>query len=111
MKSRSDILLLVQAKIRLRHHAFSTEQAYCHWTARYDEFCLRLPKAWPAERKAEAFLTDLALKQGVVSRTKNQPIDALRQLMGHVSIETTAGYRHPLVTPASNPLDDLLGPT
>jgi hypothetical protein len=29
--------------------------------------------------------------------------------MGHVSIETTSGYLHPLVAKASNPLDDLLG--
>lgn len=28
MKSRSEILKLVQAKIRLRHFAFSTEEAY-----------------------------------------------------------------------------------
>lgn len=34
-------------------------------------------------------------------------IDVLRKLMGHVSIETTAGYRHPTVEAASNPLDDL----
>jgi hypothetical protein len=27
--------------------------------------------------------------------------------MGHVSIETTAGYMHPVVETASNPLDDL----
>jgi len=28
--------------------------------------------------------------------------------MGHVSIETTAGYRHPAVEAATNPLDDLM---
>jgi hypothetical protein len=27
--------------------------------------------------------------------------------MGYVSIETTAGYKHPVVEAASNPLDDL----
>jgi hypothetical protein len=37
-----------------------------------------------------------------------EEIDALRQLMGHVSLETTAGYRHPVVAKATNPLDDLL---
>jgi integron integrase len=84
MKSRSDILGLVQAKIRLRHYAFSTEQAYCHWAGRYYDFCLRLPKAWPPERKTEAFLTDLALKQGVASRTQNQALAALLFLYGEV---------------------------
>ena len=37
-----------------------------------------------------------------------ESIDALRQLMGHVSIETTAGYLHPVVAKATNPLDDLI---
>lgn len=84
MKSRSDVLRLVQAKIRLRHYAFSTEQAYCHWTGRYYDFCLRLPKPWSPERKAEAFLTDLALKQGVASRTQNQALAALLFLYAEV---------------------------
>lgn len=67
MKSRSQVLQMVQARIRLRYFAFSTEQAYCHWAGRYYDFCLRLPASWPAERKTEAFLTDLALKQGVAA--------------------------------------------
>jgi hypothetical protein len=29
--------------------------------------------------------------------------------MGHGSIITTAGYMHPVVEKATNPLDDLLG--
>ena len=83
-KSRSAVLKLVQAKIRLRHFAFSTEQAYCHWAGRYYDFCLCLPKTWPAERKTEAFLTDLALKQGVAARTPNQALAALLFLYGEV---------------------------
>jgi integrase len=39
-----------------------------------------------------------------------EPLDALRQLLGHSSLETTAGYLHPVVDRATNPLDDLLGP-
>ena len=35
-------------------------------------------------------------------------IETLRQLMRHNSIETNAGYRHPIVEAASNPLDDLI---
>jgi hypothetical protein len=84
MKSRSDVLQLVQAKIRLRHFAYSTEEAYCHWTGRYYDFCLCLPKAWTPERKTEAFLTDLALKQGVASRTQNQALSALLFLYAEV---------------------------
>jgi integrase len=37
-----------------------------------------------------------------------EPIEAIRELMGHNSIQTTAGYRHPVVENATNPLDDLL---
>ena len=66
---------MVQAKIRLLHLAYSTEQAYCHWAGRYYDFCLTLPSAWAAERKAEAFLTHLALKQGVAAATN--PLDDL----------------------------------
>jgi len=37
-----------------------------------------------------------------------EPMDSLRQLLGHSSLETTAGYLHPVVDRASNPLDDLV---
>ena len=37
-----------------------------------------------------------------------EPIDSLRQLLGHTWLETTAGYLHPDVDRAGNPLDDLL---
>ncbi len=84
MKSRPDVQKLVQAKIRLLHFAYSTEQAYCYWVGRYYDFCLALPSVWPAERKAEAFLTFLALKQGVAARTQNQALAALLFLYAEI---------------------------
>jgi integrase len=84
MKSRADVLKLVRARIRLLHYSFSTEQVYCHWAGRYYDFCLALPVGWLAERKAEAFLTFLALKQGVSARTQNQALAALLFLYGQV---------------------------
>jgi len=66
MKSRSEVLKLVQAKIRLRHFASSTEPASCHWAGRYYDFCLRLPQVWTPERKTEAFLTDLLLGNWII---------------------------------------------
>lgn len=77
MKSRTEVLNRVQAKIRLLPFAYSTEQAYCHWAGRYYDFCLTLPALWPAERKAESFLTDLAVRLGVAARTQNQAFAAL----------------------------------
>ncbi|HEY4248789.1 MAG TPA: site-specific integrase [Lacunisphaera sp.] len=77
MKSRADILLMVQAKIRLLHFAHSTEQAYCHWAGRYYDFCLKLPAKWTLERKAEAFLSDLAVRGCVAARTQNQALAGL----------------------------------
>ncbi len=38
-------------------------------------------------------------------------VDSVYTRMGHVSLETTAGYRHPVIEAATNPLDDLLGQT
>lgn len=60
MKSKSEIVALVRARIRLLHYAWSTEQAYCGWVARYYDFCRGLPATLAPERKAEAFLTFLA---------------------------------------------------
>jgi integrase len=53
------------------------------------------------------FITPHVLRHAYATHSREQ-IETLRQLMGHVSIETTAGYRHPLVEQATNPLDDLL---
>jgi integrase len=55
----------------------------------------------------EGVVTPHVLRHAYATHSR-EPIDALRLLMGHVSIETTAGYRHPVVEKASNPLDDLL---
>jgi integrase len=108
MKSRPDVLKLVQAKIRLRQFAYSTEQAYCHWTGRYYDFCLTIPPVWPAERKAEAFLTNLALKQGVAARTQNQALAALLFLYAEV-IRKPLGNINALR--AKNPIHERTAPS
>jgi len=64
MKSRAVVLKSIQVKIRLLHLAYSTEEAYCGWVGLYYDFCLTLPKAWSPERKAEAFLSHLAVNVG-----------------------------------------------
>ena len=55
----------------------------------------------------DGFVTPHVLRHAYATHSREE-IDALRKLMGHVSLETTAGYRHPVVAAATNPLDDLL---
>lgn len=56
------------------------------------------------------FITPHVLRHAFATHSR-EPIETLRQLMGHISIETTSGYRHPVVDKASNPLDDLVAST
>ena len=55
----------------------------------------------------EGVVTPHCLRHAYATHSREQ-LDALRQLLGHSSIETTAGYRHPVIEQATNPLDDLL---
>ena len=65
-------------------------------------------RAQPREAKPSTrLITPHVLRRAYATHSR-ESIDALRQLMGHVSIETTAGYLHPVVAKATNPLDDLL---
>jgi integrase/recombinase XerD len=55
----------------------------------------------------DGMITPHVLRHAYATHSR-EPIESLRQLLGHSSIETTAGYIHPVVDRASNPLDDLL---
>ena len=77
MKSRGEVLDLVRRKIRLLHYAISTEDTYCHWIGRYYDFCMTQSVDVSAERKTEAFLTNLAARQGVAARTQSQAFAAV----------------------------------
>jgi integrase len=61
----------------MKHYALGTEDAYCGWIARYYDFCKGVTTRLPPERKAEAFLTDLALRLKLSARTQNQAFSAL----------------------------------
>jgi integrase len=77
MKSRNEVVAMVRAKIRMLHFSYSTEQSYCGWIARYYDFCTRVSPRMRSEKKAEAFLTMLALRDRVSSRTQNQALAAI----------------------------------
>jgi integron integrase len=84
MKSPNEVVAMVRVKIRQLHYAYSTEQSYCSWVARYYDYCARMPKATPREKKAEAFLSHLALHHRVSARTQNQALSALLFLYEYV---------------------------
>ena len=60
-----------------------------------------------SQLELDGVITPHVLRHGYATHS-HEPIEALRILMGHASIETTAGYKHPVVEGASNPLDDLV---
>ena len=96
MKSRNEVVALVRAKIRLLHFAYHL----------LPDSLQRAVRAAAAQLGFDGCITPHLLRHGYATHSR-ESIDALRILMGHVSIETTAGYKHPVVEAASNPLDDL----
>jgi len=56
----------------------------------------------------DGLITPHVLRHAYATHSR-EPMDSLRQLLGHAWLETTAAYRHPEVDRASNQLDDLLG--
>jgi integrase len=77
MKSRAEITSLVRSKIRMMHLAWSTEDVYCGWIARYYDFCRGVAGNLTPEEKAESFLTDLAERKRLAARTQNQAFAAV----------------------------------
>jgi Phage integrase, N-terminal SAM-like domain len=61
-------------KMRTRHFAYRTEQAYLYWIRRYVNFHGR---THPRELEVEAFLTHLAVREHVSASTQNQALQAL----------------------------------
>jgi integrase len=90
------------------HYAYSTEGVYCHWIGRYYDFCLTQPKALSSERKAEAFLTELAVRHHVASKTQNQAFASVLFLYKEV-LETPLGEIHALR--AKRPFRERISPS
>jgi site-specific recombinase XerD len=75
---------VARERIRTRHLAFRTEQAYLQWMRRYVKFhgCRHPRDLGLAE--VEAFLTHLAVAAKVGASTQNQALQALLFLYRHV---------------------------
>jgi integrase len=68
---------VAREKIRIRHLAFRTEQAYLQWMRRYVKFHGRRHPRDMGPTEVEAFLTHLAVKTKVGASTQNQVLQAL----------------------------------
>jgi hypothetical protein len=64
-------------KMRTRHFAYRTEQAYLYWIRRYVNFHNRKHPREMGSREVEAFLTHLAVGEHVSASTQNQALQAL----------------------------------
>ncbi|HEU5250094.1 MAG TPA: integron integrase [Thermoanaerobaculia bacterium] len=70
--------------VRARHYSLRTEEAYVAWVKRFVLFHgKRHPQAM-GEPEINAFLSDLAIRQGVSASTQNQALAALLFLYRHV---------------------------
>jgi integron integrase len=71
------LFAVAREKIRTRHLAFRTEQAYLQWMRRYVKFHGRRHPRDMGPREVEAFLTHLAVEAKVGASTQNQALQAL----------------------------------
>jgi integron integrase len=71
-------------RIRTRHMAYRTEQAYLQWMRRFVKFHGRRHPREMGPSHVEAFLTYLAVEAQVAASTQNQALQALLFLYKHV---------------------------
>ena len=75
---------VAREKIRTRHLAIRTEQAYLQWMRRYVRFHGRRHPRDMGPREVEAFLTHLAVESKVAASTQNQALQTWLFLYKHV---------------------------
>ena len=78
-----DVLRILSDTCRRKHLSYATEKSYRTWALSYIRALAKFPKAWPSEKKAEAFLTGLA-KRDVAAATQNQALNAIAFLYKEV---------------------------
>jgi integron integrase len=84
MPERRGLFEVAQERIRTRHLAFRTEQAYLHWIRRYVKYPERRHPRDMGPVEVEMFLTHLAVEARVAASTQNQALQALLFLYRHV---------------------------
>jgi integron integrase len=78
------LLAVAREKMRTRHLALRTEQAYLQWIRRYVSFQKRRHPRDLGAQELEQFLTHLAVRRNVGAATQNQALQALLFLYRHV---------------------------
>ena len=78
------LLEVVKARLRTKHYSPRTEEAYVGWIRRFVRFHRPRHPRTLGEVEVAAFLTWLAVQQGVAASTQNQALSALIFLYGEV---------------------------
>jgi integron integrase len=84
MKAKPGLLAVARQRMRTRHLALRTEQAYLQWMRRFIAFHGRRHPREMGARELEQFLTHLAVVRKVSAPTQNQALQALLFLYRHV---------------------------
>lgn len=83
MAHLNETIELLRHKMRLQHLAWRTEESYVGWVCRYAKFISKLAPTLTSEKKFEAFLTHLAVKENVSATTQNQAFNAILYFYRH----------------------------
>ena len=84
MESEPGLFAVAREKMRIRHLALRTEQAYLQWLRRYMVFHKRKHPRELGAAEVEQFLTHLAVHRKVGAATQNQAMQALLFVYRHV---------------------------
>ena len=91
MVKRPGLLAVARERMRTRHLAYRTEQAYLQWMRRYIVFHQRRHPRELGAAEVEQFLTHLAVDRKVSASTQNQALQAVLFLYREVLAVTCHG--------------------
>ena len=69
-----EVLRILSDKCRVKRLSYATEKSYRAWAVSYIGAVGKLPKAWPSEKKAEAFLTGLLVRDVVAAERSDTSV-------------------------------------